>query len=391
VIEQHSMAMAINKKLRTLMDDVGRFAEQEIARRKDLHSMNGFPLDIWRKMGQEGLLGVSVPASYGGLGEHYLAMVITGETLVARGRNMGIALSWLIHSAVTHYLILGFGKKNQQDQYLERMAKGQLTGSIAVSEPGTGAHPKHLKTNAHLQGDAYLLNGEKAYLTNGPIADLFVVIALSGKDGPRKRFTAFLVPKDAPGLTVTQPMDLDFLRPSPHCGIKLENCSVPAENILGEKDYAYENMVKPFRVMEDVLMMGPVVGGMASQLELISDLVQKQKIPISPELKEDLGLLQSLIHCLRIMAYEASIMLDSHKGHPEFLSIQLASRYLSREAHSRLDRFITDSGIEVTNDLNQITHDIHHTIEIAKNVARIKLKKLGESLLSREKFYETES
>ena len=239
------MATVINKKLYTLMDEVSHFAEQEIASRKDLHIMNRFPLEIWQKMGQGGLLGVSIPELYGGLGEHYLAIVLAGETLVARGHNMGIALSWLIHSAVAHYLIQGFGNKNQHDQYLGRMVKGQITGSIAVSEPGTGAHPKHLKTEAHLQGNDYILNGEKAYLTNGPIADLFVVIALTGKVETQKNFTAFLVPKDAPGLTVTQPMDLDFLRPSPHGGIKLDNCSVPIENILGEKDYAYEDIVNP--------------------------------------------------------------------------------------------------------------------------------------------------
>jgi len=129
---------------------------------------------------------------------------------------------------------------------------------------------------------------------------------------------------------------------------------------------------------------------MTRQIEIISDLVQNQSISLSPESKGDLGLLQSLIHSLRIMAYEASIMLDSDKKHPEFLSIQLASRYLSREAQSRLDRFITNASIEGNTDLNQITSDIRKTIEIGRNVARIKLKKYGENLLSKEEFYETQ-
>jgi len=241
------MATAINKKLRSLKRMVALFSDQQLACRENLHTMDGFPLDIWKKMGKANLLGVGIPTEYGGLGENYLAMTVTGETLVARGHNLGIAISWLTHHAVACFLVLGFGNRNQKERILSKMALGKQTASFAVSEPGTGAHPKHLKTMAHFKGDRCVLNGEKAYLTNGPIADFFVVIAVNEDHGGRKRFTAFLVPKDVPGLTVTEPWNLDYLRPSPHCGIKLRNCSVPASTVLGKAGSAYEDMVKPFR------------------------------------------------------------------------------------------------------------------------------------------------
>lgn len=375
------MARAINEKLRTLKEKVALFAQKELACQQDLHSMDRFPLDIWRKMGQESLLGLSLPAPYGGLGENYLAMTITGETLVARGHNMGLTLSWLTHLVVARFFILGFGNKSQRDEFLPKLARGQITASIAVSEPGTGAHPKYLKTTAFPQGDDYILNGEKTYLTNGPIADLFVVFALTGDDGVRKRFTAFLVPRDTAGLTVTDRMEIGFLRPSPHSGIKLKNCSVPASNILGKKDAAYEDMAKPFRELEDVLLMGPIVGGLTWQLEIILDLVRKQCISLTHELKEDLGQFQSLIHSLRILAYEAAAMLDSKKNHPEFISILLAFRSLFQDTQSFLKHFIAKWGIKGNIDLDRITDDLCRTIEIGRNVARIKQRRLGERLI----------
>jgi alkylation response protein AidB-like acyl-CoA dehydrogenase len=376
------MATAITEELSLLHEKVARFAQEYIACRSDLHTIENFPLDIWQRMGKEDLLGVALPTAYGGLGHDYLAMAITGEALVSQGHNMGVALSWLLHLLVARFLVLRFGNKDQQEEFLPRMARGQVTASIAASEPGTGAHPKYLKTTAVEQGNAYLLNGEKTYLTNGPLADLFVVIAVTGEDAGQKRFTAFLVPRESPGLTVNTPMDLDFLRPSPHCGIRLENCSVPATHILGEKGSAYQDMVKPFRELEDVLMMGLVVGAMTRQLQLLVDLARTQKGLITDELQEGLGRFQSLIHCLRIISYEAATMLDSPITHPEFLSLVLASRSLSRDAQSIVSRFITESGLNKNDDLDRLTRDIRHTMNIAENVARIKQKRLGQGLFS---------
>jgi len=385
------MATAINNNLRTLQERVARFAAEEVSVIPDLHAMERFPRDIWEKMGREKLLGVSIPETYGGLGGNYLSMVLAGESFVAHGHNMGLALSWIIHLAVARFLVLGFGNRKQWEELLHRMASGRVTGSLAISEPGTGAHPRYIKTEARPHGDQYVLNGEKAYLTNGPIADLYVVMARTGEKEGRRRFTAFLVPRETPGLTLTEQMNLGFLRPSPHCGIKLENCSVPASNMLGQEGAAYEDIVKPFRELEDVLMMGPIVGGMTRQIEVFTGLVRNQGGVLDDELKEVLGGLQSLVNTLRIMAYEAAAMLDSREEHPEFLSLLLASRSISRDVQSLLKRLIKESGLEGDADLEHITNDLIHTARIAGNVARIKQRKLGENIVSKGVFNETES
>ena len=100
----------------------------------------------------------------------------------------------------------------------------EITLSLAISEPGTGAHPKYLQTSASREGDDWVLTGEKSFLTNGPLAALFVVLAVSATEGDKKRLTAFLVPRETPGLSLTDPIHLDFLKPSPHCGIRLDAC-----------------------------------------------------------------------------------------------------------------------------------------------------------------------
>ena len=352
------MATAINNRLRSLKEKMTRFSQKELSIRKDLHTIEGFPVDIWKNMGKEGLMGVAIPAAYGGLGEDYLAMAAAGEALVEKGYNLGFALSWIIHHLVSRFLILGFGSQDQKENLLPDMAAGRLTASIAVSEPETGAHPKHLKTTASPVVDGFLLNGEKAYLTNGPIADLFAVIAITDDNTARRGLTAFLLPRDTPGLTVEKPMSLDFLRPSPHCAIMMKDCVVPATAIIGKKNVAYTEIIKPFRELEDVMLMGPIVGGMTRQIEIVTDLFSNQKLAANHGPAEELGRFQTLIHSLRIIAYEAASMLDSPYQHPEFLSLLLSFRSIAGEAQQTLERFISEAGLNKDINLDLITRDI---------------------------------
>ena len=376
------MATALKKDLVHLQKKVARFARQYIAGRDDLHSMNGFPHDIWDKMGNEKLLGISLPEEYEGLGGDYLSIVVAGEALTRTGHNMGIAISWLIHNAVSRFIIMGFGDKRQYDIYLKGLATGKITASIAVSEPGRGAHPKYLETSAYRRGDFYMLTGEKSYLTNGPIADLFIVVASTEVDGERKRFTAFIVPKDTTGLSMTEPIKLDFFRPAPHGGIVLSQCSIPASSIIGEEGSAYEKMIKPFREVEDALMMGLLVGGMARQFDLLLNLIGNQGVDPQEELKKCMGEMQSTLHALRIMAYEAASMLDSSIEHIEFLPLLISFRNILQQSNNLFKVIISMAGIEEDTDLHRITNDMAHSMDMAKNVNLIKQKKIGKRLLT---------
>ncbi len=166
-----------------------------------------------------------------------------------------------MHTPIARFLFPGFGSDMQKNTFLPGIAAGAKIPCLAISEPGVGGHPKRLATVAREHGSAYLLSGEKAYLTNGPIADLFVVLAITAEKGQRKSYTAFIVDAETPGLKKTGPLDLGFLRPCPHGGIILDGCEVDRGRILGRLGYAYTDMALPFRQIEDVMVMGLLVGG----------------------------------------------------------------------------------------------------------------------------------
>jgi alkylation response protein AidB-like acyl-CoA dehydrogenase len=375
------MATLIDKHILSLKEKVSHFAGEHIAPRRELYTSEEFPFDIWHKMAKKNLLGLSIPKEFGGCGENLLSVTVAGEALTACGYNMGLALSWLIHQMTARIFIFGYGTKGQRDLYLPPMARGEITVSFAVSEPEHGAHPRHLTTSAERKGDYFVLNGEKAYLTNGPIADLFIVLAITETTAGRKRFTAFLVPGDAQGLERTKPVQFPFLRPSPHGGIILKNCPVSSSSIIGKEGSAYKEMALPFRAKEDVLLMGPMAGGMAGQVGLLADTVKKEAKGVDENLASDIGELRMAVDTLRIMAYEAASMLDSGITHAELLSLSLYFRKVSEEFQEKFTSVRSRVSGAESETLDLLTNDLVSILPIARNIAAIKKRKLGESVL----------
>jgi alkylation response protein AidB-like acyl-CoA dehydrogenase len=373
------MATHLDADLIELQMRVGHFAEAEVLSR--LSADDAFPMDLWQKMGEAELLGLGLPTGYGGSGGSWLTIQAAGEAFVRGSHNVGMALSWLIHLIVARFAILGFGTAKQIETWMPGLACGVVTASLAISEPKTGAHPKHLRTSATREGDHWVLNGEKTLLTNGPLAGLFVILAVSAVEGDKKRLTAFLVPKETPGLSLTEAIPLDILKPSPHCGIRLNHCAVSSAQILGEPGAAFEKISKPFRTLEDVLLMGPVVGGLAAQLMSLITLIQRQSIARTDILKMALGALQVQLDALRILAYEAVVMLDSGRTHPEFQQILLSFRSLAKYFQSCVKRWVDQHGIKTEEPFTRLTNDLNFTIRLAENIAQLKQKILGEALL----------
>jgi acyl-CoA dehydrogenase len=288
----------------------------------------------------------------------------------------------MIHQVVSRFFILGFGSEQQRNQYLPALAQGTMTASLAISEPGVGAHPRHLNTSAPFREGQYILTGEKSYLTNGPFADLFIVLAVTGATGGKKEFTAFLLPRETPGCSLTEVMKLDILRPSPHCGLRLDHCALPETQILGEKGTAYRKLAIPFREIEDCLLMGPAIGGMRAQMELVLAALKQGTVVPSDEVASELGGLESLIHLLRTGAYETATLMDSAKNEPEFLPLLLSLRSLARDFQSRLGRLMAGPGIQERPAMTVLTRDILSIVNLAQNVSLIKQKRIGEALLS---------
>ena len=376
------MATALNEQLLSLQRRCARFAGEYIAPRTDLHTLEQFPFDIWEAMGREGLLGLGVAEEYGGGGGSFLSLAVAGEALVREGHNLGLVLSWLLHQLVSRSFITRFGTPEQRERYLPDLARGEKTACVAISEPGRGAHPKHLTTSARQEGNGLVLEGEKSYLTNGPIADIFVVVAVTEIQGDRKAFTAFLVPKETPGLAPTAPLNFPFLRPSPHGGITLRDCRLPASSILGEPGRAYTDMVLPFRELEDTAMMGPLAGGLADQIDGLAGLLRSQGISLDDDSRTEMGDLRAQVDVLRILAYETARMLDSGVEHPEYTPLLLAARTLSASFQERLAKLVARTAVVQDERLLQMTNDLVGAGSVAKNVSRLKLMKLGDDLLT---------
>ncbi len=378
------MATLIDKEIRLLKEKVSHFAGEYIAPRRDLSTCEEFPFDIWSNMAKENLLGLSIPEKFGGSGKNFLAITAAGEALTRGGHNMGLALSWLIHLLTARLFIDGFGNKTQQDYYLPLMARGKSTASLAISEPDYGAHPRHLKTRAERKGDRFVLNGEKVYLTNGPIANLYIVLAVTGTEGKRKRFTAFLVPENTPALARTGPIKLPFLQPSPHGGIILNDCAIPAANMIGREGSAYEDMSLRFRQYEDVLLMGPIVGGLEAQTALLSEDIRTRISTTTDETRDGLGTLHMFLDTLRIIAYEGAHMLDVGDANEELMSLTLSFREICAIFQEKIAHMLPDAPITKGTPLSCLTNDLVSMLQIGRDVAAIKRKKLGDSLLAKK-------
>jgi acyl-CoA dehydrogenase len=195
-------------------------------------------IDPLRGMAEAGLLDAA---------DSYLTIARIKAALVERTGLPGISGVWGGRQMVARWFIRGFGTAAQCDAWLGRAA------SVAISEPRVGAHPKLLTTRAEPEGDGFRITGEKAWVSNGPLAEVFVVLAITSEQAGRKRYSALLVPRDAAGVSLKEVPGFHALRPSRHCGLVLDNVAVPRSALLGPEGSAYETMALPFRDIEDAV------------------------------------------------------------------------------------------------------------------------------------------
>jgi alkylation response protein AidB-like acyl-CoA dehydrogenase len=358
---------------------ISRFAIEHVASRTDLQTIEDFPLDIWQKMGETGFFKIGIAPEYGGKGGGLAQLTEAGEVFVRSGCNMGLALSWLYQQIIAIRVISCFGNKKQKEKYLPLMTEGKLTVSFAVSEPKHGARPKLLTSAAIPDGDGYKLNGEKTYLTNAPMAGLFIVIAVTGEDQGQKKFSAFLVSSTGNGVAVKPPMKFDFLKPAPHGGIKLTDCRVPASAILGEKDTAYANIVIPFSDAENVVLMGAVTGGMGAELMDLIVESDKSNIHKDKALQSEVGALDSLLETMRAIARDAARKLDENDDGAVPLIVTF--KELAAGFQARISAAIAKWDIKTKERFNVLQTDINVLGALQEKTLQDKQAKLGDELL----------
>ena len=258
-----------------LRDSVFQFCSKEIApRAADIDSSNEFPMDLWRKLGDMGLLGITVEEQYGGTGMGYLAHSVAMEEISRASASVG--LSYGAHSNLCVNQLHKNGTEEQKRKYLPKLCSGEHVGALAMSEPNAGSDVVSMKLKAEKHGDYYVLNGSKMWITNGPDADTYVIYAKTDTTAGSKGITAFIVERDYPGFSRQQKLDKLGMRGSNTCELVFENCQVPAENILGSEGRGVAVLMSGLDYERTVLSGGPV-GIMQACLDVALPYIHERK------------------------------------------------------------------------------------------------------------------
>ncbi len=252
-----------------MQDQVTQFAHQSIIGR-DVWMEENLPPDLFAAMGQAGLFRIGLPVEFGGTGGGYPAIAAAEQALVAACGVPGMGTIFGGHQITAQYYMVGYGSAGQKAAYLPKLAAGTCTMAVAISEPEVGAHPKLLNTAAHKTALGWRISGRKAYVTNGPLADIFIVLAITSVDAGRKRYSMFLVPRGAAGLEIHHAPTPAGMRPSGHVSLTLTDCVVGADALLGVAGTAYEDMALGFRDAEDAVGNSGLIGKLLHIMGLLA-------------------------------------------------------------------------------------------------------------------------
>lgn len=258
-----------------LRGSVSSFAFNEIApRAADIEAANDFPQDLWKKLGDVGVLGVTVEEEYGGSGMGYLEHVVALEEISRASAAVG--LSYGAHSNLCVNQIRLNGSKDQKNRYLPKLVSGEHVGALAMSESGAGSDVVGMATRAERKGDRYILNGSKMWITNGPNADTLVVYAKTDPDAQQRGITAFIIEKGMKGFSTSPKLDKLGMRGSNTCELVFDDCEVPIENVLGFENKGVNVLMSGLDYERAVLAAGPI-GIMQACMDVVIPYVHERK------------------------------------------------------------------------------------------------------------------
>jgi isovaleryl-CoA dehydrogenase len=258
-----------------LRDAVASFSADEIApRAAEIDRTDQFPMDLWKKMGDLGVLGVTAEEEYGGAGMGYIEHMVAMEEISRASASVG--LSYGAHSNLCVNQIRLNGNADQKGRYLPKLISGDFVGALAMSEPGAGSDVVSMRLRADKKGDSYVLNGTKMWITNGPDADVLVVYAKTDPDAGPRGITAFLVEKGFKGFSVAQKLDKLGMRGSHTGELVFEDCEIPEENVLGRLNGGVGVLMSGLDYERAVLAAGPL-GIMQACMDVVVPYIHERK------------------------------------------------------------------------------------------------------------------
>lgn len=355
------------------------WAQEVKATWPDIANTYPLPPSLWSKLGQSGVAGIGIDQAYGGQGGGYEDICVCAAEVSFWSKSPGLALSLFIHQLSARFSIANLASPQQKEQYLPQLATGALTAAQAVSEPKTGGSIRHMKTMARKHRKRWVLTGEKSFVTNGPIAGLFITLAVTGERDGKKELSAFLVPAATKGVQVRDSGPLAFLQPSPHGAVEFNEVELSERNLLGEAGKAVDFLSRPFVALEDVLMAGWLVGGfIAFFMCLCRDMFQAGQN--TPEKQSLAGKLQAgLIALTNHTAYTAG-----RTNAPDFLQKSQGFSRAAREL-ALLNLCLSQKlmlEVPIAHDTRTLLTDLQKSLTIRGKVADLRTEKAGRQFLS---------
>jgi len=320
-----------NQKL--IQEMVREFAVNELEPMAvEIDKTREFPWANIKKMAELGLLGMIIPEQYGGGGMDFVSLAIAVEEISKACASTGVIVA--VNQSLTAYPILQFGNDEQKKKYLPILAKAEKIGAFALTEAGAGSDPAAMETTAKLEGDHYILNGSKRFITNGGEAGIFIVFAYTDKEKAHKGISTFIVDKDTPGFSVGEHEDLMGLRATANCELLLDDCKVPKENLLGEEGQGFKialNTIDTSRIDIGAQAVGIAQGAMEAAVKYSKERKTFGK-PICEYqmIQSKLAEMATRIDAARLLVYRAASIKD--QGASRYTKEAAMAKYVASEA-----------------------------------------------------------
>src|SRR5699024_10030087 len=359
------------------------FAEREVQPEVErMEEEDRFPVEIIQKMGELGLMGIPIPEKYGGSAMDYTSYIIAINELAKVSSTLGVILS--VHTSVGTNPIMYFGNDEQKNKYLPKLAAGEFLVAFALTEPGAGSDAANIKTKAVKNGDDYVLNGSKIFITNGGQADTYITFARTSDESGSKGISAFIVEKDTPGLVIGKPEKKMGLHGSSTVQLNFDNCTVSKEQLLGEEGNG-------FKIAMANLNVGRI--GIAAQALGIGEAALEHATAYAKEREQfgktiaanqgvafKLADMATEVEAARLLVFQAAALVE--RGAPSSKEASMAKMYASKTARKAaieavqifggygytedypVERFFRDAKVtEIYEGTNEIQHKV-----IAKNL-----------------------